>query len=137
MAFGPAADRLQAAPLAEGYRELANRGTSKSDRCGIRLSLDHLTWLVRKHVADANLGKEGACHLFRHTMATLMHENGADIRCIQQLLGHEDIRTTQIYTRVAIKRLQEVHAATHPAAGRKQRQTGFRATDEISLGAVT
>jgi integrase/recombinase XerD len=49
-------------------------------------------------------------------MATLMHENGADIRFIQQILGHEDIKTTQIYTQVAIRALQQVHAATHPAA---------------------
>ena len=45
-----------------------------------------------------------------------MHENGADIRFIQQILGHEDIKTTQIYTQVAIRTLQQVHAATHPAA---------------------
>jgi integrase/recombinase XerD len=49
-------------------------------------------------------------------MATLMHENGADIRFIQQMLGHEDLKTTQIYTQVAIRTLQQVHAATHPAA---------------------
>jgi integrase/recombinase XerD len=48
-------------------------------------------------------------------MATLMHENGADIRHIQAILGHEDIRTTQIYTQVAIRALQQIHAATHPA----------------------
>jgi integrase/recombinase XerD len=49
-------------------------------------------------------------------MATLMHENGADIRFIQQMLGHEDLKSTQIYTQVAIRTLQKVHAATHPAA---------------------
>ena len=49
-------------------------------------------------------------------MATLMHENGADIRHIQAMLGHEDIRTTEIYTQVAIRALQKIHAATHPAA---------------------
>ena len=64
----------------------------------------------------AQLGKTGSCHLFRHTMATLMHEGGADIRFIQQMLGHEDIKTTQIYTQVAIRTLQQVHAATHPGA---------------------
>jgi integrase/recombinase XerD len=49
-------------------------------------------------------------------MATLMHEGGADIRYIQQMLGHEDIKTTQIYTQVAIRTLQKIHAATHPGA---------------------
>ena len=49
-------------------------------------------------------------------MATHMHENGADIRFIQQILGHEDIKTTQIYTQVALRALQQVYAATHPAA---------------------
>jgi integrase/recombinase XerD len=49
-------------------------------------------------------------------MATLMHEGGADIRYIQQMLGHEDIKTTQIYTQVAIRALQQIHAATHPGA---------------------
>ncbi len=83
---------------------------------GQPISRDHLTYIARKHIAAAKLGKSGACHLFRHSMATLMHENGADIRCLQQILGHEDIRTTQIYTHVAIRRIQEVHAATHPAA---------------------
>ncbi len=84
-------------------------------RYGGPLSRDHLTWIVRRYIASAKLGKSGACHLFRHTMATLMHENGADIRCIQQILGHADIKTTQIYTQVAIRRLQRVHAETHPA----------------------
>jgi integrase/recombinase XerD len=87
-------------------------------RYGGPLSRDHLTWIARRYIASAKLGKSGACHLFRHTMATLMHENGADIRCIQQMLGHADIKTTQIYTQVAIRTLQRVHAETHPAERR-------------------
>jgi integrase/recombinase XerD len=81
---------------------------------GEPFSRDHLTAEVRKHIASQ--GKAGACHLLRHCMATHMHENGADIRYIQQILGHEDIKTTQIYTHVALKALQQVYAATHPGA---------------------
>jgi integrase/recombinase XerD len=83
---------------------------------GEPFSRDHLTWTVRVHIVAAKVGKVGACHLLRHTMATHMHENGADIRHIQAILGHEDIKTTQIYTHVAIRALQQVHASTHPAA---------------------
>jgi hypothetical protein len=63
----------------------------------------------------ADVGKRGACHLFRHTMATLMLEGGADIRFIQAMLGQADLKTTQIYTHVAIRQLQEIYRATHPA----------------------
>ena len=71
---------------------------------------------IGAYVVAADLGKGGACHLFRHTAATLMLEGGADIRFIQELLGHESLTTTQIYTRVAIGKLSDVHAATHPGA---------------------
>ncbi len=72
--------------------------------------------LVRGYVLAARLGKDGSCHLFRHTAATLMLENGADVRFIQELLGHASLSTTQIYTQVSIWKLQEVHRATHPGA---------------------
>jgi integrase/recombinase XerD len=55
-------------------------------------------YVVKERVDAAKLCKTEACHLFRHTMATLMHEGGTDIRYMQQMLGHEDIKTTQIYT---------------------------------------
>jgi integrase/recombinase XerD len=82
---------------------------------GEPFSLDHLSDLVRTHVDAAKIGKRGACHLFRHTMATLMLEGGADIRFIQQMLGHADLKTTQIYTQVSIRQLKQIHTATHPA----------------------
>lgn len=82
---------------------------------GTAFEPNRLTQLVRDYVDAAEIGKTGSCHLFRHTCATLMLENGADIRFIQQLLGHEKLETTQIYAQVSIRMLKEVHARTHPA----------------------
>lgn len=90
-------------------------GTVFLANAGEPFSLDHLSDLVRVHVDAAQIGKRGACHLFRHTMATLMLENGADIRYIQAMLGHADLKTTQIYTQVSIRHLKQIHSATHPA----------------------
>ena len=83
---------------------------------GERLGCDGLSDRVTRYVRQAELGKTGSCHLFRHTCATLMLEGGADIRSIQELLGHAELSTTQIYTRVSIRRLKAVHALTHPSA---------------------
>ena len=77
--------------------------------------------MVRDYVLAAKIGKTGSCHLFRHTMATLMLENGADIRFIQAMLGHADLSTTQLYTQVSIRKLKEIHTATHPAKARQLR----------------
>src|SRR5215210_3276069 len=87
---------------------------------------NRLTQLVRRYVRAAEIGKRGSCHLFRHTMATLMLENGADVRYVQEMLGHTKLSTTQIYTHIAIRKLKEIHAATHPGAnlGRRERVAG-------------
>ena len=82
---------------------------------GLAFEPNRLTQIVRDYVDAAEIGKTGSCHLFRHTCATLMLEGGADIRFIQQLLGHEKLETTQIYAQVSIRMLKEVHARTHPA----------------------
>ena len=89
-------------------------GTLFLSNLGEAFTPNRLTQLVRDHVNAAGIGKTGACHLFRHTMATLMLENGADIRFIQAMLGHADLSTTQIYTQVSIRMLKDIHTATHP-----------------------
>lgn len=76
---------------------------------------ERLTNWISSYVTTAQTGKTGSCHLFRHTVATLMLENGADIRYIQAMLGHARLDTTQIYTQVSIQQLKAVHEATHPA----------------------
>jgi len=83
---------------------------------GKPLTPNYLSWVARQYLRLAKITKSGACHIFRHTMATLMLEGGADTRYIQAMLGHKRLDTTQIYTHVSIRMLQQVHAATHPAA---------------------
>ena len=83
---------------------------------GEPLSEKAVTTIMRGHVLASGVAKEGACHIFRHTAATLMMENGADIRAIQDFLGHADIQTTGIYTNVSFKFLKEQHTKTHPSA---------------------
>ena len=95
-------------------RDPANLATLFLTHTGERFTPNRLTQLVREYVQAARLGKSGSCHLFRHTMATLMLENGADIRYIQAMLGHAELSTTQIYTQVSIRRLKAIHTATHP-----------------------
>jgi len=88
------------------------------------------TWLSRvvsKYFKLADIGKQGSCHTFRHTMATLMLENGADIRYIQSMLGHANLETTQIYTKVSIRKLKDIHTATHPAKNQKQSESESKA----------
>jgi integrase/recombinase XerD len=77
---------------------------------------DVVSRMVSQWLEQGGLPKRGSCHLLRHTCATHMLEGGADIRFIQQLLGHEKLDTTAIYTEVSIKQLQEVHARCHPAS---------------------
>jgi len=86
---------------------------------GEGFTTNRLTQMVREYVDAADIGKRGSCHLFRHTMATLMLENGADVRFIQAMLGHAKLETTQIYTQVSIRKLKEIHEATHPAKDKR------------------
>lgn len=83
---------------------------------GERPTPELLTQSVHRYVKQAELGKSGSCHLFRHTMATLMLEGGADLRSIQEMLGHASLESTEVYTRISVRRLQAVYEATHPAA---------------------
>lgn len=108
--------------LHEARPELAcgdDEGILFLSKLGQALGKNRLTSLIRSYVDAAKIGKKGSCHLFRHTMATLMLENGADIRFIQAMLGHVELSTTEIYTQVSIKKLKEVHTLTHPAKARR------------------
>ena len=83
---------------------------------GERFSAGYIGNWVKRTMKQAGIDRTGSCHLLRHSCATHMLENGADIRYIQQLLGHARLDTTQLYTQVSIIQLREVHARTHPHA---------------------
>ncbi len=94
---------------------------------------DSLTSLVRTYIRRSGCHKRGACHILMHTMATLMLDNGADIRSIQEILGHANLATTQIYTHVSIRKLKEVHKLTHPASRQITRAQEVRKEIEVQL----
>ena len=94
---------------------------------GEAITPEYLADKVKRYMEFAGIHRPGATHLLRHACATHMLENGADIRYIQALLGHASVATTEIYTHVSIDKLQQIHAATHPA---KLTRTERVATDE-------
>jgi integrase/recombinase XerD len=121
--------------LEEGRPALAltpDDGTVFLTSAGQVFEAGRLTQIVRDYVTAADFGKKGACHLFRHTCATLMLEGGADIRFIQQLLGHEKLETTQIYAQVSIRMLKEVHTRTHPARLQANTELMAELADELA-----
>ncbi len=81
---------------------------------GNRLSKNLVWELVKKYAKQAKIKKTVSPHTFRHTCATAMLKNKADVRAVQELLGHESLDTTQVYTRVTINDLKEIHSRCHP-----------------------
>jgi integrase/recombinase XerD len=90
---------------------LSSRGTALSPKT--------IWLLIKKYTRRAGISKNVTPHTLRHSFATHLLDNGADLRVIQEMLGHADISTTQIYTHVDQRRLKDAHYRFHPRSGRR------------------
>ena len=84
------------------------------NRLNKRLSEQSIRYIVKRHVSSSKIGSRITPHTFRHTFATLLLEEGVDIKYIQQMLGHSSILTTQIYTHVSKEKQKEILSTMHP-----------------------
>jgi len=122
---GQAAQEAVTAYVARGRPVLADRGQTFEDRetralwlnhRGGRLSVRGIERVVRKHALRAGAAVRTSPHTLRHSFATHMLENGADLRGIQKLLGHTSLSTTQVYAHVTLRALRETYDQAHPLA---------------------
>jgi integrase/recombinase XerD len=108
------------------YNERGRRSLGGPDRLkapelflnerGRRLSRQGLHLIIKRYAREAGLGIEVSAHTLRHSFATHLLEGGADLRAVQEMLGHADLSTTQIYTHVSSAHLQKVYLDAHPRA---------------------
>lgn len=118
--IGRAASEAVAAYLVRARPQFATRGKGGPavflNQRGGRISRQGVWTILRSAAQRADIGRPVSPHVLRHSFATHLLEGGADVRTVQELLGHASVTTTAIYTMVTVDRLREVYASTHPRA---------------------
>ena len=124
--MGAAAATALARYMRDGRRQLL-RGRRRPELIlnvrGAPLTRQGLDYILRKVLERADMLGKASAHTFRHSFATHLLAAGADLRSVQEMLGHANVATTQLYTHVTVEHLREVYLATHPRA-RRRREAG-------------
>jgi integrase/recombinase XerD len=105
-----------------------------NQRGGGRLTRQGCAWILQHHVSAAGITKKVSPHTLRHSFATHLLEGGADVRVVQELLGHSSVATTQVYTLVTREHLREVYFTSHPRARATGRTEGSRSERRRASG---
>ena len=109
-------DYIEQKQLSAGRLPLYDKNALFLNKCGSRLSNRSIQRTIEKYIRMTGLSRRVSPHTLRHSFATHMLDRGADLRSVQELLGHESLSTTQIYTHVTTNRMKKIYEKAHPHA---------------------